>query len=125
MVIHKTFNDFVLFLYVHMAFADGEFHPLERDVIRGKMSKLFPDLTNTDKKLEDAVKEYHRVEKPKLINLIKETFHHFRAVKSVYKYRIYSDMYDIINADGKVDESETRALDELKQIINMGSVRTA
>lgn len=125
MVIHKTFNDFVLFLYVHMAFADGEFHPLERDVIRGKMSKLFPEVTNTDKKLEEAVTEYHRVEKPKLLSLIRETFHHFRAVKSVYKYRIYSDMYDIINADGKVDESETRALDELKQIINMGSVRTA
>lgn len=30
-------------------------------------------------------------------------------------------MYDIINADGKVDESETKALDELKQIIDIGA----
>jgi uncharacterized tellurite resistance protein B-like protein len=30
-------------------------------------------------------------------------------------------MYDIIHADGKVDESETAALNELKEIIEMGA----
>jgi hypothetical protein len=30
-------------------------------------------------------------------------------------------MYDIINADGKVDESEAKALETLKEIIEFGS----
>ena len=36
MVIHKTFSDFVLYLYVHMAFADGAMHPDEERVILEK-----------------------------------------------------------------------------------------
>jgi uncharacterized tellurite resistance protein B-like protein len=31
-------------------------------------------------------------------------------------------MYDIIHADGKVEESETKALNQLKDIIEMGVV---
>jgi uncharacterized tellurite resistance protein B-like protein len=30
-------------------------------------------------------------------------------------------MYDIINADGKVDESETKALNALKEIIDISN----
>lgn len=124
MVIHQSFNDFVLFLYVHMAFADGEFHPLEREVIKSKMTRLFPGESDPDAKLDQSVTQYHGVDKKSLRELIHETFLHFHNVKSVQKYHIYTDMYDIINADGKIDASETQALDELKQIINLGNVKS-
>ena len=120
MVIHKSFADFVLFLYIHMAHADSEFHSLEKGVILEKMLKVFPHEENRDKKFEDAVSEYRSIDQSKVTSIIRDTFKHFDQVKFAQKYKVYTDMYDIINADGRVDESETKALNELKQIIEMG-----
>ncbi len=121
MVIHKSFNDFVLFLYVHMANSDGESHDLEKGVILGKMTKLFPPESNLDTLFEDALKQYRSTDKSTVIEIIRATFKHFDQVKFAQKYKVYTDMYDIINADGKVHESETKALKELKQIIDIGA----
>lgn len=121
MVIHQSFADFVLFLYVHMAHADKDFHQTELGVIRGKMSKLYPFEDNLEERLEVALKEYQAFDKNKLKILFKDTFHHFTNVKFAQKYKVYADMYDIINADGKIDESEARALQELKEIIDMSA----
>lgn len=121
MIIHESFNDFVLFLYVHMAYADGEFHEKERAVILDKIAKLFPDENNPQAKLKVTESQYLALKKNELTEVISETFQRYSQIKSAHKYRIYTDMYDIIHADGKVEESETAALDELKLIINMGS----
>jgi uncharacterized tellurite resistance protein B-like protein len=121
MVIHKNFADFVLFLYVHMAYADGGLHHSEKDVIVDKMHKLFPKENNPLKKLEAAEKEYMGLDSKKVPGLILDTFRQFREVKFVQKYKIYTDMYDIINADGEVHSSEKAALEELKKIINLGA----
>ena len=124
MVIHNSFSDFVLFLYVHMANSDGESHDLEKGVILGKMSKLFPPESDLDKLFEDAVKQYRGIDKNNVKDIIRTTFKHFDQVKFAQKYKVYTDMYDIINADGKVHESETKALKELKQIIDIGIEKT-
>lgn len=121
MVIHKTFADFVLFLYVHMAYADGEYHPLEKEVIFGKVPKLFPSEGDPRKLLTKAEEEYRTMDQSKVPAIIRDTFKHFSGVKFSQKYKIYTDMYDIIHADGKVDESETVALNELREIIEMGA----
>jgi uncharacterized tellurite resistance protein B-like protein len=121
MVIHKTFADFVLFLYVHMAYADGEYHPKEHEVIIGKVPKLFPSETNPASLVVQAEEQYRGTDKSKVGLIIRESFRHFSSVKFSQKYKIYTDMYDIIHADGKVDESETMALNELKDIIEMGA----
>ena len=121
MVIHKSFADFVLFLYVHMAHADGEFLSLEKGIIIKKMSRILPNENNPDKKFEEAVSQYRSIDQSKVTTIIRDTFKHFDQIKFAQKYKVYTDMYDIINADGKVDESETRALDELKQIIDLGA----
>lgn len=121
MILHTSFSDFVLFLYVHMAHADGDFHELEKNVIREKMSRLYPKEVNTEEKLDTALKQYTSFDKSQLRILLKDTFGHFTNVKFAQKYKIYTDMYDIINADGKVDESETKALNALKEIIDIGN----
>jgi uncharacterized tellurite resistance protein B-like protein len=123
MVIHKSFADFVLFLYVHMAHADGEFHTDEKKVILQKIPKLFPQESNPANLLEKVATEYSSISQNEIPVIIKQTFKHFKEVKFAAKYKVYTDMYDIINADGKVDESETRALNELKDIIDMGSAK--
>jgi len=122
MVIHDNFADFVLFLYIHMAHADGVYHPAEREVIAERIPKLFPAETDITSKLARAEKQYEAVEKSKIETIIRETFQHFHSVKFAQKYKVYTDMYDIIHADGKVEESETKALNRLKDIIEMGVV---
>jgi uncharacterized tellurite resistance protein B-like protein len=119
MVIHSNFADFVLFLYVHMAHADGECHELEEGVIREKMHKLYPREQDFDQRLDAAMKQYHDFDKGQLRLLFRDTFQQFTNVKFSQKYKVYTDMYDIINADGRIDERETHALTMLKEIIDI------
>ncbi len=122
MVIHKTFQDFVLFLYVHMAMADGGIHATEENVILEKMNKLFPPDKNKPQMLADSIATYKSHDVESVLAIIKDTFKHFDQIKFPIKYKVYTDMYDIINADGVVDESETKALASLKEIIDLTAV---
>ena len=121
MVIHQTFADFVLFLYIHMAYADGFFHPKEKELILEKMGKLFPSEPDPIKKLDRAEKDYLHMDPEKVADVIHDSFKHFNQVKFTQKYKVYTDMYDIVEADGKIDESETTALEALKRIIDLGA----
>lgn len=121
MVLHNNFQDFVLFLYIHMALADHYLHPAEEEVILDKMRKLFPTELNPKKKFDDAVKRYESLSHEKAIEAIRASFKHFDQIKFVQKYKVYTDMYDVINADGKVEEAEKIALDALKEIININA----
>ena len=122
MVIHSSFADFVLFLYVHMAHADGDFHETELNMVREKMPKLYhPEEIDLDIKLKEAIDEYNSFEKSELNKLFHDTFEHFRNVKFAQKYKVYTDLYDIIKADGKIVHEETKALKELKEIIDINS----
>lgn len=125
MVLHSNFADFVLFLYVHMAHSDSDYHSAEIEVIREKMTKIFPKEVNHEQKLQDAVAQYKSLTKASINSVIEDSFKHFDKVKFAQKYKVYTDMYDIINADGVIDESETKALDELKKIIDINSSATA
>lgn len=85
------------------------------------MSKLYPFESNLEDRLAISLKEYKAFDKSKLKILFKDTFNHFTNVKFAQKYKVYADMYDIINADGKIDESEAAALQELKEIIDISA----
>ena len=121
MVIHKNFADFVLFLYIHMAHVDGEYHISEEEAILDKMQKLYPNEANPKQKLKDALDAYHQFDKNNFTALLHDTFFHFHHVKFAQKYKVYTDMFDIVHADGKLHEAEERALKELKRIIDMGA----
>lgn len=125
MILHSNFADFVLFLYIHMAHTDSDYHLAEIEVIREKMIKIFPKETNLEQKLQDAVALYKSLAKESVNSVIEDSFKHFNKVKFAHKYKVYTDMYDIINADGIVDESETKALTELKKIIELNSKSSA
>ena len=124
MVLHQNFADFVLFLYIHVSYADGDFHPMEKSLILDKMSKLFPNEHDLETKLAAAQKEYLGVDAKKMPGIILDTFRQYNSVKFSQKYKVYTDMFEIVNADGKVDESETAALEELKKIIDLSAEAT-
>jgi uncharacterized tellurite resistance protein B-like protein len=114
MLLHSSFPDFVLFLYVHMSQADKNYDPNELAVIKSKMSRLFPEGTDLEQKLYSTIRQYNSFDKSKLEAVIKDSIKHFN--KNGFEH-VYSDIQDIIGADGQVDTSEARALAALKQII--------
>jgi len=121
MTVHESFSDFVLFLYIHMALADGTLHQQEERVILDKLTRLFPLEGNPKKKFDEAVASYKSFDKSAMDEFIHRSFKHFNHIKFAHRYKVYTDMYDIIHADGKVDETETVAINTLKKIIDMGA----
>lgn len=119
MVIHKTFSDFVLYLYIHIAFADGELHADEERVVLEKMNRHFPIEGDHKLRYAQRVAEYKEINPSLHHDIIRASFIHFDHIKFSQRYKIYADMYDIIHADGKVEESETKAVNELKEIIDL------
>lgn len=101
-----------------MAYADNNVDDSERELILKKMKKVFPHESDYPGKYEAAKKEYETVDSSDIDAVIRDNFKQFSNISFSQKYRIFSDLYDIINADGVVDESETEAVEKLKKIIN-------
>lgn len=121
MVIHKNFSDFVLFLYVYVAFSDGQFQPLEKEIILEKMKKLYPDNTDLEKRLNEEIRLYDDFNKNQIKALFKDTFKQFPKVTFIQKYKVYTDMYEIVQVDGKIHEAEKLALQALKEVIDLSN----
>ncbi len=119
MVIHASFKDFVLFLYVHMSRADENYDPNEMAIIKKKIEGLLDKGADIEKKLYTAIREYNSFDKAKLPVLFQASFKHFSDDDSVIKNNFYDDLNEIIQADGKVEATETRALEALKEIIEL------
>ena len=121
MVIHSNFKDFILFLYVHMSQVDGSYEPNELAAIKTKVEGLYENAADSEKKLYQAIREYNSFDKAKLNVLIRESFQHFRNDQSVRKNEFYNDLNEIMLADGQVLQSEKRALQALKEIIELNA----
>lgn len=115
----KTFKDFAIFLYFYIAYADHEFHPMEEELIRKKIAKLFPQDLDHTTRFKEAHLHYLDAAKGDLKAIIEQGVRDFPHVESNKKYHVYKDLYDIINADGRVDDKETEAIEALKSIIEM------
>jgi uncharacterized tellurite resistance protein B-like protein len=116
MNIHESFSEFVLFLYVHISHADNQYDPAEMAAIKSKMSTLFPAGTDLERKLYLAIREYNSFDKSRLSDFVKDSFRHFGLDK---KSTVYADAFEIIRADGRIDQHETKALDALKQLLDI------
>jgi uncharacterized tellurite resistance protein B-like protein len=104
-----------------MALSDGFLHSNEEIVILDKLTKLFPQEGNPKKKFDDALAAYQNFDQSTLDEFIQHSYKHFNQVKFAQRYKIYTDMYDIMHADGKVDQGEMQALNTLKKIIDLGT----
>ena len=83
------------------------------------MKKLYPDNSDYDKRIDEAVLLYDDFDPKQFKILFKDTFKHFSKVTFSQRYKVYTDMYDIVHADGKVHEAETIALNALKEVIDL------
>lgn len=117
MIIHKTLSDFILFLYVHISHSDSNYDPSEMAVIKTKMSGLFPNDTDIEKKLYTTIREYNSYDKSRLEALFSETIQHFRTSHPIPDATVFSDIQEIIRADGKVKISEVNAMTLISSLI--------
>jgi uncharacterized tellurite resistance protein B-like protein len=117
MVIHASFPDFILFLYVHMSRADDSYDPKELAAIKNKMNGLFSKGTDIERKLYVTIREYNSFDKNKLTELLSDSIKHFSNDATV-DVHLLNDLREIIQADGKVDHSEMNALEALKRMID-------
>lgn len=115
MVIHSSFSDFILFLYVHLSHADNSYDPTELAAIKDKMKIIFPSTTDFERKLYQAIREYNSFDKSRFDELLKATAIHFKHEKA--NKQVLDSFHDIVNADGKIGQEEAKALETLKQII--------
>ncbi|MEJ1240209.1 TerB family tellurite resistance protein [Chryseolinea sp. T2] len=121
MVIHKTLQDFIVFLYVHISQADNSYDPNEMALIKAKMKKLYPAATDIEQKLYTTIREYNTYDRAKLNDLFKQSIEHF-GKEGALESTVHADLNDIILADGKVKADETRSLDRLRSIIDQHAV---
>src|SRR6187551_333589 len=118
MIIHKTLSDFILFLYVHASHSDSNYDPTEMTVIKTKMTSLFPSGTDMEKKLYGTIREYNTFDKAKLDDLFSASIKHFKSEGMVKDNTVFTDIEDIIRADGKVNSSEAKALEVIAKLIS-------
>lgn len=121
MVIHSNFSDFILFLFVHMSHADESYDPYEMATIKQKISAMFEQGADVERKLYTAIREYNSFDKLKLPQLFRDSFKHFGEDKRIQKTAFYDDLTEIMQADGKVEHGEKRALQALKEIVELNS----
>jgi uncharacterized tellurite resistance protein B-like protein len=117
MVIHDTFADFVLFLYIHFANSDNSYDPKELASIKGKIGNLFPEGTDLERKLYQAIREYNRFDRSKINDLCQESFKFFNDHSDTQKTKLFADVKSIMEADGRIDELEAEAFRKLKEIV--------
>ena len=122
MIIHKTFADFIIFLYVHISHSDSSYDPAEMKVIKTKMTDLFPAGTDIERKLYSTIREYNSFDKANLEELFNESIQHFKSENRVKDNTMFTDIQDIIRADGKVNPSESKALETINKLISKGSL---
>jgi uncharacterized tellurite resistance protein B-like protein len=117
MVIHSSFADFVLFLYVHVAHIDDSYDPKELSTIKSKMTKLYPEGTDVEKKLYQTIREYNKFDRSKINELCLDSIIHFKNDKQASESRLFDDVEDIIKADGEIHTLEAEALRKIRKMI--------
>ena len=106
----NSLEDFVRFIFLHMACVDGSLHPNERETIIEKMTELFPDQPLHNEKLSEAEAAYKKAGFSAAEELITEHWHKYSSVDEGIKQKLYANLFDIINSDARVNEEETRVL---------------
>jgi len=110
----EKLEGFTLFLFLHMGRVDGSLHPNERDTIIEKMNELFPSHPLEDADLLDMEQQYTKLKYGVAESLLKEGLSRFSGEDAIKRKEIYTALFDIINANGRVNEEEKQTLQIFK-----------
>ena len=110
----EKIEDFTLLLLLHMACVDGSLHPNEKDTILERMKGLFPDISALNEKLTESELQYGKLGYARAEELLRISLPKFSHIDPIKRKEIYAALFDIINANGRVNEEETQTLQIFK-----------
>lgn len=67
--------------------------------------------------LRKTLEHYQQVKQEEIAHFIRESFDQFRNESFASKYNMFTDLYDIVNSDGKIEEAETAVLNQIRDLI--------
>jgi uncharacterized tellurite resistance protein B-like protein len=114
---YKSPDDFVLLILVHMATVDGSLHPTEHDAIVANVQELFPMMNDFGARYRQIEKDVKRGGKDLSEQIIRDHMDTLNSLTGVQKMKLYRVLFDVLNADGRVNEEETRVLRLLKSAL--------
>lgn len=112
------FTAFSIFLYFYMAFADEVLDETEAEMIRKKIKVKMGAEAPHDDIYTQVEKIYKEIPSDLLDKVIKLNFEKYKEQSQKFKYTLFTDLYDIMIADGVVHHKENENLDKLKKIVN-------
>jgi uncharacterized tellurite resistance protein B-like protein len=121
---HHIFNEyqeFILFLLIHVGNSDYSLKSAEIEVILSKMEDYFPDVEETDELRSTFVNyqdNYQELNDSDINHIIYSNYLHYKD-KAINANRILNDLNEVIMADGLIHEMETKTLESLKKLLNI------
>lgn len=109
-------EEFILFLFIHIASADFSVGHSEVDVILAKMEDIFPVELDIHDYFIIMKDYYDKLNNDTIEKVIVENFRKFKLGLSNTD-RILNDIYEIISADGIIQETETAVIDKLRKML--------
>jgi uncharacterized tellurite resistance protein B-like protein len=105
----EKIEDFSLLLLLHMARVDGSLHPNERETINDRMQEIFPSYAS-EERLQSMEEAYKKLGDARVEELLLASLTRFAATTMETRKQIFAALFDIINANGRVDTQETHTL---------------
>jgi uncharacterized tellurite resistance protein B-like protein len=115
----QSFEQFLLYLYLTAAYSNYKMEEEELYMMKNKLEKsglIKPE--NFDKIYKIVLREYQSHNDYDSLNYINKECSRFRLDKPA-REKIYSDIKDIIMADGVQEDSETLQLFKIKKMLDL------
>ncbi len=119
--IFDQYQEFIIFLLIHVANSDFSLKAAEIEVILGKMEDYFPEIEDMDElrsKFINVQDNYNELNDSDINHLIYHNYLNFRD-KEINTMRIVNDLQEVIMADGLIHERETKAFESIKKLLNI------
>jgi len=116
----EKYEEFLLFLLIHIANADHMFKLDEAIVILTKMEDMFDTENGVDKLLSIFMQmqdNYDKLSNDEISDVIKLNLAKF-DIKDDLADRLFNELYEVVNADGHIHENETKAIERIKKLVN-------
>ena len=116
--VFRDFTHFTFYLYFYMAFSDAYLDEKEAQMIRKKMQERVSGDTDINQLFEKIQSTYEQTPVDQLDEVVQLNFKQFKEQSQEFKYTLFTDLYDIMIADGVVHYKENESLDKLKKLVN-------
>ena len=113
---YDTYQEFILFLYIHIANSDYKFKIVEKEIILDKMKRLFPFQYDYKKFLSDITANYKALSQEEKESVLINNFKKFSTL-NLDTEAILGDLLDIIYSDDEYHELEKEEFMKLRGLL--------